>query len=432
MMKAGRPSDAMVYRKLKREWKGQTPDKESLRRWRVEAEKLEKDEEHHLAGKRANCGASQCEFTDRHQQIIDDALTENCYLPDKGLAVELGVVLNTAKKYKKLAGWCTVHVRRVTLLNAKHMLDRVEWCDDNEDENFRDRSMADESTFTVMPPSTMSVKLQQMDHADSLDDEHEGGDGVVDEGEDGTPKKGPKGKKPKKPRGFAKVTDKLHPFSLMVTAVVGRPVRRANGTFKFDGKIALFPSCSTWKTAKNKSKNHAAGDTYEVLNGGTVNGDQYEQKVKDKVLPELDKWARKIGLTDVEFQDDNARSHEKARPGIVAAGTGRRSGITIRHRKQPPRSPDLNALDLYVWRVLKKWVNYRLWTVYRNQTKTVEVLWECIQHAWKNALTPAKIECAFRLLTPVMAEIKKANGNNTFKLPHIGIRTQMRAEGWDI
>ena len=76
-----------------------------------------------------------------------------------------------------------MHVRRVTLLNAKHMLDRVEWCDDNEDENFRDRSMADESTFTVMPPSTMSVKLQQMDHADSLDDEHEGGDGVVDEGE---------------------------------------------------------------------------------------------------------------------------------------------------------------------------------------------------------------------------------------------------------
>ena len=71
-------------------------------------------------------------------------------MPDKGLVVELGVVLNTAKKYKKLAGWCTVHVRRVTLLNAKHMLDRVEWCDDNEDENFRDRSMADESTFTMM------------------------------------------------------------------------------------------------------------------------------------------------------------------------------------------------------------------------------------------------------------------------------------------
>ena len=431
MMKAGRPSDAMVYRKLKREWKGQTPDKESLRRWRVEAEKLEKDEEHHLAGKRANCGASQCEFTDRHQQLIDGALTENCYLPDKGLAVELGVVLNTAKKYKKLAGWCTVHVRRVTLLNAKHMLDRVEWCDDNEDENFRDRSMADESTFTVMPPSTMSVKLQQMDHADSLDDAHEGGDGVVDEGEDGTPKKGPKGKKPKKPRGVAKVTDKLHPFSLMVTAVVGRPVRRANGTFKFDGKIALFPSCSTWKTAKNKSKNHAAGDTYEVLNGGTVNGNQYEQKVKDKVLPELDKWARKIGLTDVEFQDDNARSHEKARPGIVAAGTGRRSGITIRHRKQPPRSgPECpRPLRLACPEEVGELPPLAgLPQPDKDRGGAVGVHTACMEER------PHPRQDRVRV-PPAHAGDggnQKGQREQHFQAPPTGIRTQMRAEGWDI
>jgi hypothetical protein len=59
-------------------------------------------------------------------------------------------------------------------------------------------------------------------------------------------------------------------------------------------------------------------------------------------------------------------------------------------------------------------------------------MWECIQHAWEHALTPAKVECAFRLMTPVMECIKAAKGGNKFTIPHTGIRKQMRAEGWDI
>ena len=100
-------------------------------------------------------------------------------------------------------------------------------------------------------------------------------------------------------------------------------------------------------------------------------------------------------------------------------------GFKIKRIHQPARSPDLNALDLYVWRILEAGVHKR-------RPKTLEALWEALEKAWEEDLTEAKIECAFRLLKPVMACIKNDNGGNLFKLPHSGIRKEMRADGWDI
>ena len=85
-----------------------------------------------------------------------------------------------------------------------------------------------------------------------------------------------------------------------------------------------------------------------------------------------------------------------------------------------------------MWRVLSAGVNRRLFSKYRNVTKSQEVLWKCIQDAWDEDLTPAKIECAFRLIHPMMDCIKDNKGGNNFKIPHSGIRKQMRGEGWDI
>ena len=47
-------------------------------------------------------------------------------------------------------------------------------------------------------------------------------------------------------------------------------------------------------------------------------------------------------------------------------------------------------------------------------------------------LTADKLECAYRLLTPVMGLINDKNGGNNFTLPHTGIRKAMREDGWEI
>ena len=171
--------------------------------------------------------------------------------------------------------------------------------------------------------------------------------------------------------------------------------------------------------------------------GGSVNGEVYEETIMQDVYPALDEAARKLKLKEVELQEDNASPHQTVREKLKKHGAERASvwvarKAKITYAKQSAKSPDLNADDLYVWRVLNSHVQRRLWKEYRWQSKTTEMMWECIQHAWEHALTPAKIECAFRLMTPVMECIKAAKGGNKFTIPHTGIRKQMRAEGWDI
>ena len=82
-------------------------------------------------------------------------------------------------------------------------------------------------------------------------------------------------------------------------------------------------------------------------------------------------------------------------------------------------------LDLYVWRVLEA-------GVHRRRPKTLTELWTAIKATWDEDLTEDKLECAYRLLTPVMGLISDKNGGNNFTLPHTGIRKAMREDGWEI
>ena len=70
--------------------------------------------------------------------------------------------------------------------------------------------------------------------------------------------------------------------------------------------------------------------------------------------------------------------------------------------------------------------------MHRRRPKNLTELWEAIKAAWEEDLTEDKLECAYRLLTPVMGLISDKNGGNNFTLPHTGIRKAMREDGWEI
>ena len=126
----------------------------------------------------------------------------------------------------------------------------------------------------------------------------------------------------------------------------------------------------------------------------------------------------------VVLQDDNAPPHHRAwSTGKHGLDVGKEAAKhNIKRMEQPARSPDLNVLDLYVWRVLEAGVHKR-------RPKTLVDLWNALQAAWDEDLTPAKIECAYRA---VMSLIQAGNGGNAFKLPHTGITKDMRENGgWD-
>ena len=124
----------------------------------------------------------------------------------------------------------------------------------------------------------------------------------------------------------------------------------------------------------------------------------------------------------VIFQDDNAAPHTRSWSKLGLDAAAKQAGI--RRGDQPARSPDLNVLDLMVWRVLEA-------GVHRRRPGTLTELWDAIKASWEEDLTEDKIEMAYRLLTPVMTLINDHNGGSNFKLPHTGLRKQMREDGWD-
>ena len=103
-------------------------------------------------------------------------------------------------------------------------------------------------------------------------------------------------------------------------------------------------------------------------------------------------------LKYVVLQDDNAPPHHRAwSTGKTGFSVGTEAAKhNIKREEQPARSPDLNVLDLYVWRVLEAGVHKR-------RPNSLVELWNALQAAWDEDLTAAKIECAYRLLDPVIA-----------------------------
>ena len=354
-----------------------------------------------LESKRTNCGAVT-RFSPGKKRKIDALMEEAEGDPSlREVRAELGGgSYSTAKSYIQLSGYEKRRKRLKTLLTAEHMQDRNTYCDEHFEDNFQDTCMWDEKLFVLGRRNWRYMKAEDGDQP-----------------------------------CLQFVADKNHPPQLMVTAGVMPPLP-AKG---FNGKVGLFMSCAEWKQAERKSKNRPAG-TWEIkpTGTGTLDGEGYFKQVKEKIYPAMEEAKKQLKLKQIKLQDDNAPVHtwawtpqeewtgkakHKDRTGEDLETIGKR--LKIKRQHQPARSPDLNALDLYIWRVLEK-------AVHKRRPKTLEALWEALQDAWENDLTEAKIECAFRLLQPVMACIKNDNGGNAFKLPHTGITKEMRADGWEI
>ena len=329
-----------------------------------------------------SCGRPSL-FDANHQISIDELMSASKSAPTlRQVAASTDTSINTAKKYLKQAGWDRQVKRTKTLLTPAHMEARRAYCEKHFNEEHAGEAHADEKVFALgVGRKWMYVRHDSDEPALEF------------------------------------VTDKLHPAQLMVTAVVARPDRERG----FDGKICLFRSGGYQFTALRASKNHDKGEVY--TKDDTVNAEMYEKKLRELAFPALRETAKKLKLTEIKFQDDNAKLHTKAwqKLGLPAEGKARLPHIV--RQEQSPRSPDVNVDDLYVWGVLQAGVNKR-------RPRNLDELWKAIQEAWEEDLTEAKLECAFRLLDPVMALIIDHNGANNFKLPHSGIRKQMREDGW--
>ena len=363
--------------------------RKTLRRWEKEYDA------HGISGleskKHGNQNASK--FTPTKKQKVVALYTKERSATSRELLEELkdtGIkAVATAWRYRYKMGYKARKRRKKTLLNPEHLKSRLRYAETWKDDNFEDCCMTDEKWFFLTPQSTQVEYWR--------DEELEDGDKPI----------------------LDFVESIKHPTKIMFTAFVVRPTfNKRTKKFTHDGKIGLWRSGATIKVAKKKSKNHERGDEYYI--DETVDHEAYTALVKGTGFPNLRQYMRNKKKKRCVFQEDNASPHKKARPGLQKIA--KKGQIKIDYREQPARSPDLNVLDLMIWRVLEAAVN-------KKRPKTKEDLVEACVEAWEN-MSPTKIETAFRLLKYVMQKIREKGGGNNFKIPHAGIRKELKAEGY--
>ncbi|XP_021726855.1 uncharacterized protein LOC110694002 [Chenopodium quinoa] len=136
----------------------------------------------------------------------------------------------------------------------------------------------------------------------------------------------------------------------MFMALIGKPLYGPNGELIHDGKYGIFPF-TVQERAKKSSKNRAAG-TMVTKALQNVNREVIREVLLNKVIPAIiAKWPESQPK-NVIIQWDNARPHQiPTDDEFIAAATT--NGFNIHFVFQPAQSPDLNVLDLGLFRSIQ-------------------------------------------------------------------------------
>ncbi|XP_021763623.1 uncharacterized protein LOC110728256 [Chenopodium quinoa] len=136
----------------------------------------------------------------------------------------------------------------------------------------------------------------------------------------------------------------------MFMAIIGKPLYGINGELVHDGKYGIFPF-TVQDREKKSSKNRAAG-TMVTRALQNVNREVIRDMLLNKVILAIkEKWPESLPK-NVTIQWDNAKPHQIPRDeDFVAATTS--NGFNIQFVFQPAQSPDLNVLDLGLFRSIQ-------------------------------------------------------------------------------
>lgn len=131
-----------------------------------------------------------------------------------------------------------------------------------------------------------------------------------------------------------------------------------------------------------------------------------------KLLPAIvAKWPREDAGQTIWIQQDNAPSHVPAHDEQFATAVTQ-TGFDIRIMKQPPNSPDMNALDLGFFASLQSLVDD---TNPRNIDELIEQVHK--EHRKYNSTVLNRV---FLTLQGCFIEVMKDGGGNRYKVPHMG------------
>ncbi|XP_021715173.1 uncharacterized protein LOC110683131 [Chenopodium quinoa] len=194
----------------------------------------------------------------------------------------------------------------------------------------------------------------------------------------------------------------------MFMAIIGKPLYDTNGELLQDGKYVIFPF-TIKERAKKSSKNRAAG-ALVIKALQNVNREVIRDMLLTKVIPEIvSKWPESLPK-NVVIQWDNARPHQIPRDEeFIVATTA--NGFNIQIVFQPTQSPNLNVLDLGLFRSIQS-LQYHYFP--SNLDELVEKVIESY-----DTFKPQVNKYIWVTLQRCMIKILKAQGGNKYKISHM-------------
>lgn len=181
----------------------------------------------------------------------------------------------------------------------------------------------------------------------------------------------------------------------------------------FDGKIACVPVLKEVLTKKNSK--YRIANTIDKL-PSTLTADMFVEEMK-KICDNLLSKQGSYHFDEFHIIFDNASAHVGKGALEKLNEWGKTSKKRFLFSTQPAQSPDLNVLDLGLWRSLKCslqefWMNSddEPMREFSKVIKKVKLAWK----GWDRS----KIASCFKSLMYTMEKIVKDEGGNNFKQPH--------------
>lgn len=223
------------------------------------------------------------------------------------------------------------------------------------------------------------------------------------------------------------ILSRSHLNKVMFLGAVARPLKQHD----FDGIIGLYP-VGKLVPAQRNSKKRAAGTL--VYREETMDTERFCMMLKTLVVPDAIRkapWARSIVI-----QMDNAGGHGGGRgdvnattcaqlntwgrdlpPDILQLCTDSANPPHLEFVAQPPRSPDLNVLDLGAWNSLNVAVDAQKNGHHLRHLSQKEI-YDTVLEAWNNWAGAEKLQSLFGTLTTILPLVVACNGGNDYTIPH--------------
>ena len=194
--------------------------------------------------------------------------------------------------------------------------------------------------------------------------------------------------------------NRRHITKVMFLCAVARP--RDN----FDGKIGIWPIVQLTRAQRN-SRYYRRGETR--AKNLRLNKTTYKYFVLNFLIPAIKQKFPNTGGAIV-IQQDNASPHNIAEDSDIIRVCNE-GGWNIKLLFQPPKSPDLNVLDLGFFNSLKTLQERR---VFQNMEDLIDSVGTAFEE-----LPELKLRNIFFTLQKVHEQIILHRGDNDFKVPHM-------------